>query len=132
MSKRQHIPMSEREPVVTLERSALSRGLRGDNVELVLAGRKIRAKDCEHMLRELSDDSHADFKALSALSIEDLATLRYFVVAVEGGKDGSLREQQRYRRHRDKSACYFYGLYVDFLALYPAADPDIVFGEPPA
>jgi hypothetical protein len=128
MSKRQHIPMSQREPVI-LERSA---NLRGDNVELVVAGRKIRAKDSEHMLRELSDDSHADFKALSALSIEDLATLRYFVVEIEGAREGSLREQQRYRRHRDKSACYFYGLYLDFLVLYPAADPDIVFGEPPA
>jgi len=128
MSKRQHIPISQREPV-TLERSANSRDLRG---ELVATGsRKIWAKDCQHMLRELSDDSHADFQALSALSIEDLATLRYLLVQIEGVNEGLLQKQQRYRRRCDtllvvSAACILIVLFfiLPLIRIF-------LFGEPP-
>jgi hypothetical protein len=104
MPERQHIPMSQREPV-GLEGTANSRALRAHNTELVAAGRrkirKIWARDCEHMLRDFSDDSYIGFKALSALSIEDLGTLRYFLVQIEGANEELLRQQRRYRQHRD-------------------------------
>ena len=125
MSKRQHIPISQREPVI-------SRDLRGDNVELVAAGsRKIWAKDCQHMLRELSDDSQAGFKALSALSIEDLATLRYFLVQIEGANEGLLRERQRYRRHRDTLLVVSTVCILILLFFILPLIRIFLFGEPP-
>jgi hypothetical protein len=120
VSKRQHIPMSQREPVIP-EWSAKSR-------DLLAAGRtrrKVWAGDCEQMLHELSDDTDTDFKSLNALSVEDLATLRHLLSQIEGANE------QRDRRHRDNLLVMSTVCILMFLFFVLPLIRIFLFGEPP-